>query len=59
MLNFAVDDLLLDGNVGDAVRTENSRWFPDLSNVAYAPYWTASQADHGTQFLYRRAAQRT
>ena len=46
MLNFAVDDLLLDGNVGvRVVRTENSAdGYLVYPNVAYAPYLGAGEA---------------
>lgn len=47
MLNFAVDDLLLDGNVGvRVVRTENSAdGFLVYPNVAYAPYLGSGQIE--------------
>ena len=47
MLNFAVDDWLLDGNVGvRVVRTENSAdGFLVYPNVAYAPYLGAGESE--------------
>jgi iron complex outermembrane recepter protein len=47
MLNFAVDDLMLDGNVGvRVVRTENSAdGFLVYPDVAYAPYLGSGQIE--------------
>jgi TonB-dependent receptor len=47
MLDFALDDIRLDGNVGvRAVRTENSaRGFVVRPNVSYAPYLGAGESE--------------